>query len=49
MAALSNIAGTAVEINGTWLVSAATFCSLLTTAGAAPAVCAQASVTALPS
>jgi hypothetical protein len=47
--ALSNQAGVAIEVDGSWKVAAVTFCALLTTAGVAPTACAQASVTALPS
>jgi hypothetical protein len=46
---LADQTGTAVEINGGWKVAAATFCALLTLGGQAPAACAQASTTALPS
>jgi hypothetical protein len=46
---LPNQTGTAVLIGGQWKVAAATFCALLTLEGAAPAACAQATVTALPS
>ncbi len=47
--ALTNQSGTAVQVNGSWKVSAGTFCSLLSLGGQTPAPCTQASVTALPS
>jgi hypothetical protein len=46
---LKDTIGTAVKVDGSWKVSAATLCGLLTAQGAAPAACSQASVTALPS
>ncbi len=46
---LQNQTGIAVQVDGGWKVSAATFCALLSVAGQAPAACQQASVTALPS
>jgi hypothetical protein len=47
--ALTNQSGTAVRVDGTWKVSATTFCALLSLGAQQPAACTQASVTALPS
>ncbi|MCC3316953.1 hypothetical protein [Nocardia africana] len=46
--ALSGQQGGAVRIEGTWKVTAATFCALLTLEGAAPPVCGAASATPAP-
>ncbi|PPJ36910.1 hypothetical protein C5E45_16825 [Nocardia nova] len=46
--ALSGQQGGAVQIEGTWKVTAATFCALLTLEGAAPPVCGAASGTPSP-
>jgi hypothetical protein len=46
--ALANQLGIAVRISGNWLVSAGTFCALLTLEGQAPPACAQPTATALP-
>jgi hypothetical protein len=47
--AAANQVGTAVEVDGSWKVSASTFCALLTAAAQAPSACTVASVTAFPS
>lgn len=49
VAAAANQIGTAVMIDGSWKVSASTFCTLLTAGGQAPSACTSASVTAFPS
>jgi hypothetical protein len=46
---LPNQTGYAVKEGGTWKVSGATFCALLTAAGSPPAACKTAAATALPS
>ncbi len=46
--ALAGQSGTAVRIDGTWKVTAATFCALLTLEGNPPPVCAAPSPTPTP-
>lgn len=46
--ALSGQQGSAVDVDGTWKVTASTFCALLTLEGAAPPVCSASSATAAP-